>query len=216
MAQVIVPAGTTVTAAGLDDFVFTEDFDCGSLEVAGSFPRDGQLNRACIKILSDQISDSASESATSQNSQNINNLGAGVAANTALMSAMTALPTNSDQAPLTCGVGTGGYSKKVAISLGCAAKLSDRLAMNVGGSNVFGGSSDYGGGTLDSLAVRAGLSMKLGTIEKSSATNKQLQKEVEQLEGKVKQLENAVKILLASINQGGEYKSAVDSAAKRD
>ena len=72
--------------------------------------------------------------------------------------------------------------------------------MNVGGSNVFGGSSDYGGGTLDSLAVRAGLSMKLGSIEKSSATNKRLQKEVEQLEGKVKQLENAVKILLASID----------------
>ena len=132
------------------------------------------------------------------------------------MSAMTALPTGSDEAPLTCGVGTGGYSKKVAISLGCAAKLSDRLAMNIGGSNVFGGSSDYGGGTLDSLAVRAGLSMKLGSIEKSSATNKRLQKEVEQLEGKVKQLENAVKILLVSIDQSIEHKAAVGDAAQRD
>ena len=207
MAQVIVPAGTEV-----DGFTFTEDYDCNTLAFYGYMPGD-YVNRACIKILSDQIADSASESATSQNSQNINNLGAGVAASTALMSAMTALPTNSDEAPLTCGIGTGGYSEKVAVSLGCAAKISDRLAMNVGGSNVFGGSSDYGGGTLDSLAVRAGLSMKLGTIEKSSVTNKQLQKEVEQLEGKVKQLEDAVKILLASIDQSGEYKFAVDNAA---
>ena len=204
MTQVIVPAGTQVGS-----YTFPADFDCNTLAFNSSFPRDGEVNRACIKILSEQITDSGS----SQNSQNINNLGAGVAANTALMSAMTALPTNSDEAPLTCGVGTGGYSKKVAISLGCAAKLSDRLAMNVGGSNVLSGSSDYGGGTLDSLAVRAGLSMKLGTIEKSSATNKQLQKEVEQLEGKVKQLEDAVKILLASIDQSGEYKFAVDNAA---
>ena len=207
MTQVIVPAGTQVGS-----YTFPADFDCNTLAFNGSFPVDSQVNRACIKILSEQITDSGS----SQNSQNINNLGAGVAANTALMSAMTALPTNSDEAPLTCGVGTGGYSKKVAISLGCAAKISDRLSMNVGGSNVFGGSSDYGGGTLDSLAVRAGLSMKLGTIEKSSATNKQLQKEVEQLEGKVKQLENAVKILLASIDQSGEYKSAAVAAAQRD
>ena len=209
MAQVIVPAGTQVDSA-----TFPADYDCTSLNINeySSFARDGEANRACIKILSEQITDLGS----SQNSQNINNLGAGIAANTALMSAMTALPTNSDEASLTCGIGTGGYSEKVAVSLGCAAKISDRLAMNVGGSNVFGGSSDYGGGTLDSLAVRAGLSMKLGTIEKSSATNKQLQKEVEQLEGKVKQLENAVKILLANIDQSGEYKSAAVAAVQGD
>ncbi|WP_198002473.1 YadA-like family protein [Synechococcus sp. CC9605] len=58
---------------------------------------------------------------------------------------MSSLPTTADDAPISCGIGTGGYSRRFAMGLGCAAKLNERLSVNVRGSHVFGRSSDYGG-----------------------------------------------------------------------
>ena len=54
------------------------------------------------------------------------------------------------------------------MGLGCAAKLNERLAVNVGGSHVFGRSSDYGGGSLETIAARGGFVFKLGAIHKTS------------------------------------------------
>ena len=100
------------------------------------------------------------------NTSNINNLGEGVAGSTALTAALTALPQTSKDSKLSCGVGTGAYSSRYALSFGCASKLNERVDLNAGGSYVFGGSKSYGGGTLDSGVVKAGFVFKLGELNK--------------------------------------------------
>ena len=102
-----------------------------------------------------------------ENRESINNLAQGVAAATALTSALSSLPTVSEDSPLSCGVGTGGYSSRAAMGLGCAAKVNDRLSFNLGGSYVFGGTYSYGAGSLDTMAARGGFVFKLGKIDES-------------------------------------------------
>jgi hypothetical protein len=97
---------------------------------------------------------------------NVNDLGYGVAGATALSAALSALPTVSSDSPLSCGVGTGGYSSRYAMSIGCAVKANERLSINAGGSYVFGGGSDYGNGSLSSVAGRAGFVLRIGNIQK--------------------------------------------------
>ena len=116
------------------------------------------------------------------NRTNINNLGDGIAASTALGAALSALPVTPDDAPFSCGVGSGAYSSRFAMGLGCVAKLNQRLSLNAGGSHVFGGSSNYGGGSLDSAAWRGGFVLKLGKLDSPAATNEQLQSKVKELE----------------------------------
>ncbi|WP_115014663.1 YadA C-terminal domain-containing protein [Synechococcus sp. UW140] len=99
---------------------------------------------------------------------NVNDLGFGVAGATALSTAMTALPTVAEDSPLSCGVGTGGYSSRYAMSVGCAVKATERLSFNAGGSYVFGGAADYGNGSLSNVAGRAGFVFKLGEVKSSS------------------------------------------------
>ena len=72
------------------------------------------------------------------NRKNINDLGDGVAGATALNAALSSLPVASYDAPISCGTGTGCYSSRFAMGLGCAARLNERLSLNVGGSHVFG------------------------------------------------------------------------------
>ena len=100
------------------------------------------------------------------NKSNINSLGEGVAGSTALTAAISALPQMSKESKTTCGVGSGAYSSRYAVSFGCAAKVSERIDVNAGGSYVFGGSKSYGGGTLESGAVKAGFIFKLGELNK--------------------------------------------------
>ena len=116
------------------------------------------------------------------NRTNINNLGDGIAASTALGAALSALPVTPDDAPFSCGVGSGAYSSRFAMGLGCVAKLNQRLSLNAGGSHVFGGSSNYGGGSLDSVAWRGGFVLKLGKLDSPATTNEQLQSKVKELE----------------------------------
>lgn len=115
--------------------------------------------------------------------QNITNLGSGVAGATALTAALTALPATSDDSPLSCGVGTGGYSSRYAMAFGCAARVTERLAFNAGGSYVFGGASNYGGGTLDNVAGRVGFVFKIGKI--TPISNQAISKKTEQLESQL-------------------------------
>ena len=114
------------------------------------------------------------------NTANINNLGSGVAGATALSTALSSLPTLSDDTPYSCGVGTGAYSSRYAMGFGCAARVTERLAFNAGGSVVFGGSSDYGGGSLDNVAGRLGFVFKIGKITPTS--NQAISKRAEKLE----------------------------------
>jgi len=102
-------------------------------------------------------------------STRVDNLGSGVAGATALSAAMTALPATSDDSPFSCGTGTGGYSNRYAMGFGCAARITDRLAFNAGGSFVFGGASNYGGGTLDNVAGRLGFVFKIGKLNPISS-----------------------------------------------
>ena len=120
------------------------------------------------------------------NRTNINNLGDGIAASTALGAALSALPVTPDDAPFSCGIGSGAYSSRFAMGLGCVAKLNQRLSINAGGSYVFGGSRSYGGGELDTLAMRGGFVIKLGTIKSPAIANQQLQSQLSKLK-----LENA-------------------------
>ena len=114
------------------------------------------------------------------NRANINSLGDGIAVSAALGAALSALPTTSGDSPFSCGVGTGGYSSRYAMSVGCAVKTSERLSFNAGGSYVFGGAADYGNGSLSNIAGRAGFVFKLGKSQSSSKGD--LQSRVRELE----------------------------------
>ena len=112
----------------------------------------------------------------------VKNLGSGVAGATALTAALSSLPVAAADAPFSCGVGTGGYSSRFAMGLGCAARINDRISFNAGGSHVFGGSTNYGGGSLDTFAARAGFVFKIGTIHKpATGNNKQLQSQLDEV-----------------------------------
>ena len=144
-----------------------------------------EVNRKNISTNENNISTNANNISTNANNietnrKNINDLGFGVAGATALTAALSSLPVAAENAPLSCGLGTGGYSSRFAIGVGCASKLSDRISVNVGGAHVFGGSANYGGGSLDTLSARAGLVIKLGTIHKpSSITKEELQSQLD-------------------------------------
>ena len=131
------------------------------------------------------------------NRTNINNLGDGIAASTALGAALSALPVTPDDAPFSCGVGSGAYSSRFAMGLGCVAKLNQRLSLNAGGSHVFGGSSNYGGGSLDSVAWRGGFVLKLGKLDSPAATNEQLQSQLNE----VKQENASIKVKYEAMEQ---------------
>ena len=148
--------------------------------------------------------------AINTNRSNINNLGDAIAASTALGAALSALPVSPDDAPFSCGVGSGAYSSRFAMGLGCVAKLNRRLSVNAGGSHVFGGSSDYGGGSLDTTAWRGGFVLKLGKLDSPAATNEQLHSEVKQLKQLNKELMSRLE-RLESIASG--QKPAINAAS---
>ena len=113
----------------------------------------------------------------------VKNLGSGIAGATALSAALSSLPATSDDAPFSCGVGTGGYSSRYAMGVGCAARINERLSFNAGGSVLFGGASNYGSGTLDTMAGRAGFVFKIGEVTPSNRqNNEQLQSKLQQVE----------------------------------
>ena len=83
------------------------------------------------------------------------------------------------------------------MGLGCVAKLNQRLSLNAGGSHVFGGSSNYGGGSLDSVAWRGGFVLKLGKLDSPAATNEQLQSQLNE----VKQENASIKVKYEAMEQ---------------
>ncbi len=135
-----------------------------------------RTNSQGIMINSERININAAginrnTSAIQDNRNNINklqtdvkSLGSGIAGATALSAALSSLPTTSDDSPFSCGLGSGGYSSRYAMGVGCSARLNERLSFNAGGSVLFGGASTYGSSTLDTMAGRAGFVFKLGKI----------------------------------------------------
>lgn len=170
----------------------------------------GQLDQHTVDIQRNTRSINENTAAIKRNSQSINDLkddvnalGSGVAGAAALSAALSSLPTVSDDAPFSCGVGTGGYSSRYAMGVGCAARLSERLSFNAGGSVLFGGSSDYGQGSLDTVAGRAGFVFKLGTLTPSNKgqTNAQLQSKLNDVETKNAELAYQLESLQQRLNQ---------------
>ena len=118
--------------------------------------------------------------------QNVQSLGSGVAGSTALAAALTRIPTDLTGAPLACGVGTGGYSSRYAMALGCTVKLTPSLALSGGGGYLFGGGTNYGSGSLSNVAGALGLVYRFGM--KASSAGQQglvmsLREEIEVLKG---------------------------------
>ena len=157
---------------------------------------DTSTNTSNISTNTSNISTNTSN--ISINSSNINSLGEGVAGSTALTAALSALPQMSKESKTTCGVGTGAYSSRYAVGFGCASKVSERVDVNAGGSYVFGGSKSYGGGTLDSGAVKAGFVFKLGELNKPTQISfndkKLINKKISTLEENNKNLKAAVEV----------------------
>ena len=157
-------------------------------------------NAGNIETNSKNISTNAGNIKT--NRKNIDDLGYGVAGATALTAALSSLPTTADDSPISCGIGTGGYSSRFAMGIGCASRLSDRLSVNVGGSHVFGGSSSYGGGSLDTVAARGGFVFKLGTIHKrSNIDGEELQSQLDELKRENSSIREENKELIARLER---------------
>lgn len=129
--------------------------------------------------------------------QNLSNLGSGVAGSTALAAALTSLPAESQDTPVACGVGTGGYSSRYALALGCALRLHPALSINGGGSYLFGGVSNYGSGVLSNIAGRLGLVYRFGSgstgkspgqTVSQAALSRQLQQQLQQTQQRSEQM----------------------------
>ena len=135
-------------------------------ESLDSDPAYATVNIQSSAVTTNTSNISTNTSNITTNKNNINNLGQGVANATALTAALTALPQASTDTKLSCGVGTGTYSSSYALGLGCASKVNERVDVNFGGSYVGGGSKDYGSGSLDNVAAKAGFVFKLGKITK--------------------------------------------------
>jgi len=163
--------GNTVNPGPNAQYTLTSDFDCATGDVMKE-----KLMWLCINELSGSSGGTDSATTTlintntsniTTNKNNINNLGEGVANATALTAALTALPQASTDSKFSCGIGTGAYSSSYALGVGCASKVNERVDVNFGGSYVGGGSKDYGSGSLDTVAARAGFVFKLGKVEES-------------------------------------------------
>jgi hypothetical protein len=157
--------------------LYAKDADGNAIPINITNGSDFQINGVSVQ---GQINTNAA--GIEENKKYINNLGSGVAGATALTAALSSLPVAADDAPFSCAVGTGGYSSRFAMGLGCAARINDRISFNAGGSHVFGGSTNYGGGTLDTFAARAGFVFKIGTIHKpATGNNDQLQSQLDEV-----------------------------------
>ena len=184
--------------------IYAEDANGNAIPLNVTNGSDLQINGVSVQGLGTRLG-SVETTVTSQGIRlgnvetNINRLGFGIAGATALTAALTALPATSDDSPVSCGVGSGGYSGRYAMGFGCAAKVTERLAFNAGGSIVFGGTSNYGGGTLDSALGRLGFVFKIGNINPTS--NQAISKKMEILESQLSEVKKEKQQLGATLSE---------------
>lgn len=133
--------------------------------------------------------------------QNLNNLGNGVAGATALASALASLPVDSVQSPLSCGVGSGGYSDRYALAMGCAVNLASSLSLNAGGAYLFGGASSYGGGSLSDVAGRFGVSYRFGARDGGTISTARLQQKLASDLHAIKEENRALQLVLSALQK---------------
>ena len=133
--------------------------------------------------------------------QNLNSLGNGVAGATALASALASLPVDSAQSPLSCGVGSGGYSDRYALAMGCAVNLASSLSLNAGGAYLFGGASSYGGGSLSDVAGRFGVSYRFGARDGGPLGTARSQRRLENELRAIKEENRALQTVLVALQK---------------
>lgn len=156
-------------------------------------------HRAAIDGLNTELNQT--KLAVSQLNQNMASLGQGVAGATALAAALSSLPTDADGAPVACGIGSGGYSTRYALAMGCSASLNSSLSVNAGGAYLFGGASSYGAGSLSNLAGQLGLSYRFGHSTKGGVSEKQaLERDIQSLQQQNNKLANWIAQLENRIN----------------
>ena len=131
----------------------------------------------------------------------ITNLGSGVAGATALAAALASLPSPSEQGPLACGIGSGGYSDRYALAMGCSLTVTTALSLNAGGAYLFGGSSSYGSGSLSNVAGRFGLAYHFGTSRSNAVRISQSNQSMEQQIEAISAENAALKRLVAKLNE---------------
>ena len=156
----------------------------------------GQITDNSENILTNTRSINENRKSINNVQDNVNDLGFGVAGATALSTAISALPTVAGESPVSCGIGTGGYSSRVAMSVGCAIRANDRISINAGVSHVFGGAADYGNGSLSTAAARAGFILKLGKINTPTTNNEEMRAQlnkIQNLNNKIQQENVAIK-----------------------
>jgi chromosome segregation ATPase len=117
-----------------------------------------------------------------QMGEKLADLGSGMAGATALASALSSVPNTSDETRVTCGVGSGTYSNRYALAIGCALRLSNALSLNGAGSYLFNGGVDYGAGSLSDIAGRFGFVYRFGGSSESSSSRRQIESLQSQLD----------------------------------
>ena len=146
--------------------------------------------------------------------QNITNLGSGVAGATALVAALGSLPDTSGSAPMACGVGTGGYSDRYALAMGCSVSLSAALSINAGGAYVFGGSRSYGAGSLGNIAGNVGLAYRFGAAQGGERSRRQTHTAIEKELQSMKATNRELRELVAGLSKRLEALEPAAQAAR--
>ena len=118
-----------------------------------------------------------------ENTADIENLRNDVSGATALSVALSSLPANSGDAPVSCGVGGGTYNSKYAVGLGCASNINEKFSINLGGSMLVGEEMRTEG--YDKFAGRVGFVYKFGPVK----SHDKLVKKIEDQEARIKKLE---------------------------
>jgi chromosome segregation ATPase len=160
----------------------------GSLNQSVSTLGQATLQHAAILQQHDQAIDAlavdliSTKQSIRQMGENLAELGSGMAGATALASALSSVPNASDDARVSCGVGSGAYSNRYALALGCAIRISSAISLNGAGSYLFDGGIDYGAGSLSNIAGRVGFVYRFGGLSESSASRKQIQSLQSQLD----------------------------------
>ena len=163
------------TAVWTEDLVNTmRQTDSNTNEINKNKKEIDSLKGVEIKDYTDEIN---------ANTKAIENLRQDVSGATALSVALSSLPANSADAPISCGVGGGTYNSKYAVGLGCASNINEKFSINLGGSMLVGEEMRTEG--YDKFAGRVGFAYKFGTVQ----THAKLVDKIEEQEARIKKLE---------------------------
>ena len=133
----------------------------GSAIIAAN--QDGTLQRSSVSLT--QV-DNAVNKRLPKLERASRDLGQAVEAAGAMGAALSGLPevSLSEDEPMRCGFGAGGWGSQYSVAGGCAARVADRLHVN--GAIAYTPTVDYAFGSTPSVGGRVGFSFPLGKLNK--------------------------------------------------